>query len=67
MDHDELVKSVESSFLSWETSYGKEILEMDLLTPDDSTPVYYGGEITVCLWLLSLLLHALLPSYVALV
>ncbi|KAM7542222.1 hypothetical protein Aperf_G00000000432 [Anoplocephala perfoliata] len=47
VDHDELVKNVELSFLPWETSYGKEILEMELFKPDDSVPVYYGGEITL--------------------
>ncbi|KAM3182396.1 hypothetical protein ACTXT7_012473 [Hymenolepis weldensis] len=46
-DHAELVKSVEASFLPWETTYGKEVPESEILKLDDSTPVYYGGEITL--------------------
>ena len=47
VDHGELVKCVESCFMPWETSYGKEVPEKDRLKPDDSLPVYYGGEISV--------------------
>nr|CDS25711.1 mitochondrial processing peptidase [Hymenolepis microstoma] len=47
IDHAELLKSVESSFLPWETTYGKEVPESELLKLDDSTPIYYGGEITL--------------------
>lgn len=50
INHEELVKSVEASFLPWETTYGKEIPESELLKPDDSTPVYSGGEIRVCIY-----------------
>ncbi len=47
VDHDQFVKCVESAFVPWETSYGKEVPKKDLLQPDDSVPEYIGGRITV--------------------
>lgn len=33
--------------MPWETSYGLEVPQEGRLIPDDSLPVYGGGEITV--------------------
>lgn len=47
VDHNDFTKLVESSFMPWETSYGLEVPQEGRLIPDDSLPVYGGGEITV--------------------
>uniref|UniRef100_A0A5K3FGN7 Alpha-MPP n=1 Tax=Mesocestoides corti TaxID=53468 RepID=A0A5K3FGN7_MESCO len=47
VDHDDFIQYVESSFLPWDTSYGREVPESERLTPDKSTPVYLGGEMSV--------------------
>ncbi|VDK36545.1 unnamed protein product [Taenia asiatica] len=47
VEHNDFTNLVESSFMPWETTYGLEVPEDDRLIPDDSLPVYSGGEITV--------------------
>jgi len=48
VNHEEFVRDVESAFSPWETTYGKELKpEFPLFRPDDSIPMYRGGEMSV--------------------
>ncbi|VDD83266.1 unnamed protein product [Mesocestoides corti] len=57
VDHDDFIQYVESSFLPWDTSYGREVPESERLTPDKSTPVYLGGEMDLSQY------HAPMPEF----
>nr|VZI13795.1 unnamed protein product [Spirometra erinaceieuropaei] len=47
--------------MPWETSYGKEVSDSALIAPDQSTPMYFGGELSVHRDLAQY--HAPMPEY----
>uniref|UniRef100_A0A183T471 Alpha-MPP n=1 Tax=Schistocephalus solidus TaxID=70667 RepID=A0A183T471_SCHSO len=61
VDHEEFVRFAEQSFIPWETSYGREVSGSALIYPDQSTPMYFGGELSVHRDLAQY--HAPMPEY----